>query len=351
MNPEIAPVVISPSNRSTWQRIAPIATLLLLAPIIGELLIGATRLSYLFVLVPEIMVWGCGALMIREAVRRWHGGGTSLLLLGLALSIAEEFIIQQTSLAPLPWPGANPSYARVWGVNWIYFLFMLGYECVWVVLVPVQVTELIFRDRRHEPWLRTRGFIISGLVFILGSYIAWFAWTQRARPVVFHAAKYQPPRVTITLGALAIVTLVLTSYALAKRKSRPAEPKTSRTPPPWLVVLGTLVMGFPWYWLIGLMFVPRHLAPWIPMLAGICWAALSIAVVKWWSAAPRWQDMHRWAIALGALVVCMVAGFPGSSSWPKGDLVFKVAINVIAFVWMVYFGRRIHARTIPPSTQ
>src|SRR5277367_4483922 len=330
MNPEIAPVVISSSTRSTWQRLAPIVTLLLLAPIIGEVLLGATRLSYLFVLVPEIMVWGCGALMIREAVRRWHGGGTSLLLLGLALSIAEEFIIQQTSLAPLPWPGGNPAYARMWGVNWIYFLFMLGYECVWVVLVPVQATELIFRDRRHEPWLRTRGFIISGLVFILGSYIAWYAWTQRARPVVFHAAKYRPPLVNIMLGALAIVTLILSSYVTAKRKkSRPAERKISRTPPPWLVVLGTLVMGFPWFWLIGLMFVPRQLAPWIPMLAGIGWAAMSIAIIKWWSSAPGWQDMHRWAIAFGALVVCMVAGFPGSSSWPKSDLIFKVVIDVI----------------------
>ena len=89
-------------------------------------------------------MWGCGALLCRELVRRWQAGGTSLLLLGLALSIAEEFVIQQTSLAPLPFPGANVSYGRAWGVNWLYFLFMLGYESVWVVLVPVEITELIF---------------------------------------------------------------------------------------------------------------------------------------------------------------------------------------------------------------
>src|SRR6478752_6101226 len=78
----------------------PIWTLLVLAPVIAEVLSGATRLSILFVLVPEIMVWGGGALLARELVRRWRAGTVSLLCLGLALSMAEEFIIQQTSIAP-----------------------------------------------------------------------------------------------------------------------------------------------------------------------------------------------------------------------------------------------------------
>ncbi|HTE49772.1 MAG TPA: hypothetical protein VK698_02780, partial [Kofleriaceae bacterium] len=118
-------------------RLAPVLTLLLLAPIVGEVLSGATRLSYIIVLIPEIMVWGCGALLVREAVRRWRGGWISMLVLGLALAVAEELVIQQTSLAPLPWLGDLPAYGRVWGVNWVYFLFMLGYEATWIVLVPV----------------------------------------------------------------------------------------------------------------------------------------------------------------------------------------------------------------------
>lgn len=140
------------ATQSARLRTAPAITLLLLAPVIAEVLSGATRVSYIIVLVPEIMVWGCGALIIREVVVRWRGGWTSVLLLGLALSIAEEFIIQQTSPAPLPWLGSAPVYGRVWGVNWVYFLFMLGYESVWVVLVPVQVAELIFSERRNDRW-------------------------------------------------------------------------------------------------------------------------------------------------------------------------------------------------------
>ena len=135
------------------RRIGPILTLLILSPMVGEVLSGATRLSYIFVLVPEIMVWGCGALIIREVVRRWKGGWTSMFLLGFCLALAEEFIIQQTSIAPLPWLGDRPAYGRVWGVNWPWFVFMLGYEAIWIVLVPVQITELLFPARRLESWL------------------------------------------------------------------------------------------------------------------------------------------------------------------------------------------------------
>src|SRR5580704_14294446 len=131
---------------------APILTLLLLSPFIAEVLSGSTRTSILFVYIPEVMVWGVGALLCRELVRRWRAGGTSLLLLGLGLSIAEEFIIQQTSLAPLPFPGAHADYGRVGGINLVYLLFMLGFESVWVVVVPVEVTELFFPQRASQPW-------------------------------------------------------------------------------------------------------------------------------------------------------------------------------------------------------
>src|ERR1700729_2932217 len=108
------PTLSSPTSASTplqTQRYAgPIWTLLLLAPFLAEVLSGSTRLSYIFVYIPEVMVWGGGALLCRELARRWRAGGTSLLLLGLALSVAEEFIIQQTSLAPLPFPGSNAGY-------------------------------------------------------------------------------------------------------------------------------------------------------------------------------------------------------------------------------------------------
>jgi hypothetical protein len=336
--------VHQPASVSTSRSWRAALTLVVLAPLIGEVLSGATRISFLFAFVPEMMVWGCGALIIRELVRRWGGGWTSILLLGLGLSIAEEFIIQQTSLAPLPWPATGANYGRLGGVNWIYFLFMLGYESVWVALVPIQITELIFADRRNQRWLGTRGLITSAVIFVLGSFIAWAAWIKRARPIVFHAPNYTPPMTTILAGLLAIALLALAAY---KASSIPLTPVTSRTPPsPWIVAPAALVMGLPWYWLMALIFGSRSSLPfWIPIIMALTWAALVYLIVRYWTSSTQWQDIHRWALAFGATLVCMIAGFSGSSQWPRIDLIGKAILNVLAVIGLLVLAGRLRRRT------
>ena len=64
---EITKSVNNVPERGGWR---PALTLAVLSPLIAEVLSGATKFSVLFALVPEILVWGCGALVIREAVRR-----------------------------------------------------------------------------------------------------------------------------------------------------------------------------------------------------------------------------------------------------------------------------------------
>jgi hypothetical protein len=328
---------------SRWQRVGPIVTLLVLSPVIGEVMSGATRLSYIFVLVPEIMVWGCGTLLIREVVRRWRGGWTSVLLLALGLSIAEEFIIQQTSLAPLPWVGAAPAYGRVWGVNWPYFLFMLGYEAVWIVLVPIQVSELLFPSRRHEPWLRRRGIVAASTVFLAGSFIAWFLWTQRARPLMFHVPVYHPPRPTITTGVFAILALAAAAYSLRQKWRNPLP---GMAPRPWLVVVTALLIGLPWYLLMVLVFAPAPAVPlWLPMVIATGWAAAAFFLLKRWCVTSEWRDMHRWALCFGALLVCMAGGFLGAGSWSLMDIVAKAVLNVLAVVCMAVLAARLAKRT------
>jgi hypothetical protein len=332
-----------PHEKVPHRRIAPAFTLVVLAPMIAEVLSGATRLSFIVALIPEIMVWGCGALLIRETVRRRNLGGSSLLLMGLALSVAEEFIIQQTSLAPLPWLRSAPIYGRAWGVNWLYFLFMLGYESVWVVLVPVQLTELIFREERREPWLRWRGLIVAGLVFILGSFVAWYAWIKRARPMVFHAPAYHPPLHTILIGVLAVVMLIAGALNLGSPQRALKKRSPSSPPAPALVGVGALALGFPWYVVITLVFAPNpklHTLPfWIPMIAGVAWAGMAFFLIRHWSSAAGWRDVHRYALVFGAVLVCMIAGFGGSSAWPRSDIICKTVLDSLAILLLIALGR------------
>ena len=334
--------VSSESGRSS--NAAPVAALLLLSPVIGEVLNGATRLSYIFALIPEVMVWGCGTLIIRELTRRWRGGILTMVLLGLALAIAEEFIIQQTSLAPLPWLTSHVIYGRLWGVNWIYLLSMLGYETVWIVLVPVLVVELIFPERRDEPWLRSRGMLVATGVFVVGSVIAWFLWIKQARPNVFHVPVYQPPALMLLLGLAAIAVLGWAAYAL--RNSHPRPRGDSKAKSPLVVGATAVVFGVPWYILIVLVFIPPIAVPfWIPMAAGVVWAIAAFRVLRDWVFGPGWGPMHGWALAFAALLVNMGCGFLGSEYWLPIDVYAKIVMNVIAVLCMLALARRIGRRS------
>jgi hypothetical protein len=316
----------------------PIWTLVLLAPLIGEVLSGSTRLSFLFAFIPETMVWGCGALLCRELVRRWRAGATSLLLLGLALSVAEEFVIQQTSLAPLPFPGAHALYGRLWGVNWVYFLFMLGYESIWVAVVPVTITELIFPTCHSQPWLRRGGIITTCIVFLVGSYIAWFAWTQRARPSL-HAAIYRPPLIAVASGIAAIVLLGYTAYALRSVGGEMAASNRAVRfwPIPWIAGIAAFVMGCAWFKLIAMLFTPVHSPAWLPMTMGFAGALCTYALFRALSSGG-WGDMERWAASLGAVMACMSIGYLSTVGWKHSDLVFKAILNVLALICLLALG-------------
>jgi hypothetical protein len=343
MQTESIPANTSLQARPPARDRGAIWTLLILAPVISEVLSGSTRLSILFVLIPEIMVWGGGALLCRELVRRWQAGATSLLCLGLALSVAEEFIIQQTSIAPLPFPGVNADYGRYLGVNWLYLLFMLGFESVWVVLIPVQVAELIFPDHREQPWLRNRGLIATCVAFLIGSRIAWYGWTQQARPRL-HAAPYHPPAALILIGLAAIAAFISIAWLL--RGYGHSGLIDSRQPAnPWLIGFKAFIFGAAWFELIGLIFIPHPGVPvWIPLLSGPIWALLAFAIVRYWSAAQRWRDIHRFALSLGAVLGCMAISDVSAAGWTRVDLIGKFVFQFLAVVGFLLLARKVWQR-------
>lgn len=322
----------------------PLVTLILLAPLVGEVLNGATRLSFIVVYLSQIMVWGCGALIVRELAHRWKAGAPGRILLGLALSVIVEVLVLQTSIAPLPWLqlASIPVYDRIWGVNWLWFLFMLGYETVWIALVPILITELRFPELRDHAWASTRGLAIAIAVFLVGCAGLWALWTQNAVVVAFHQPKYWPPRSTLLLGTAGTVALIAAAYA-----TRGASPSAAArpVPPPWAVGAITAALAAPWWVLIVLVFVPR---PWLPVwgaaLAAAIWAILAGVLFARWSASPAWNDRRRWAVAFSALIVCMALGYLGSSLWPAIDLVGKVVLNLAALVLMILLGRSIWRR-------
>src|SRR3954447_23036195 len=143
--------------RGRLNRMAPALLLAFLAPMFTEVLPGATRFSAIFVFPIEMAVWGGGAVLARALVKKLGRGWYALLLLGLALAIAEELLIQQTSTAPLVIRLKGETWARAFDLNYVYFIWALVYESIWAVLLPTLTIELIFPNRRTEPWLSRAG--------------------------------------------------------------------------------------------------------------------------------------------------------------------------------------------------
>ena len=340
MNNSASDTKQSPSARPRFA--AAVWTLLILAPFIGELLSGSTRTSVLFVLVPEIMVWGVGALFCRELARRWRAGVPSLLLLGMALSVAEEFIIQQTSIAPLPFPGAHADYGRLWGINLVYLLFMLGFESLWIVVVPVQITELFFPQKAAQAWLRLRGTIVGCVAFLLGSWIAWYGWTQQARPRL-HAASYHPPAALIGLGFGAIAALVAVAY-LIRNFGAPSN-DGRKAIPAWIAGVTAFVMGAVWFEVVAQCFMPKPAQPfWIVIAAGVAWAVLAFALFFRWSSRQGWNEVHRYSAAIGATLACMAAPYFTIATWPKVDVIGEVIFDIITIAGILVLARKVLAR-------
>jgi hypothetical protein len=326
----------SASRPSVLSRMAPAFTLALLAPLLAEILPGATRFSAIFVFPVEVCVWGIGAVLIREIVRRKGLGWVSLLLLALVLAIAEECLIQQTSLAPLVIQIKGETYARAFGVNYVYLLWALMYESVYVVLLPVLLAELLFPARRDQGWMSRAGIIVSLVLLSLGGLLAWFTWTQIARVQVFHLPAFNPPLIAVLVALAAIALLVFAALGPARRVRLDAP---IRPPSPWLLGLA----GAIWAILVfGLCLLAFGIKPDFPPAAaiggGVALSALVIALLPRFAAHPDWGAVHGYGLLFGTMIGSMAISFVGFIGAAPADLWFKIIADAIAFALFVWLG-------------
>ncbi|HEY4207193.1 MAG TPA: hypothetical protein VGM31_10280 [Puia sp.] len=336
--------------------LAPAITLMLMAPLLTEVLPGATRFSSIFVLPVEMCVWGGGALLIRYALRKYRLGWPSMVLMGLALAIAEECLMQQTSLAPLVIRLKGQTYARAFGVNYVYFLWALIYEPVFVVFLSIHLTELIYPSRRQLPWITRSGMFVVIPLFILGSLLAWFTWTQIARIKVFHQPAYHPSAAAVIGALAAIILLLFTAFkikgatprvpatASPLAASRPqALPRPLTPPSPWL--LG--VLGAIWAVLLyGIVLLGFGIDPDFPPLLAVAGALILLVLIPLlllprYTAHPACSPRHQFGLIAGTIIGSMAAGQLGFIGATGPDLYFKIITNILALMLLVLLGSRI----------
>jgi hypothetical protein len=320
-----------------------------LSPLIAEILPGSTRFSSIFVFPIEMLVWGGGALLIRYIARKMNLDWKSILLMGLALSIAEEFIIQQTSLAPMVVQIKGITYARAFGVNYVYLLWAMIYETVFVVLIPIGLTQIIFRKRSAELWIGKPGVIITSVLFILGSFMAWYSWTRIARPAVFHVPLFNPSIMEVSSAVLLIAGLIFTAIRLKKNHVSFKSPVLA-LPASWILVSSGLLWAVILYIIVILAFgVLPSFPPALAIFIGLILIASASYFLPGWFHNSDWQNKHSYSVIFGVILGSMVAGFVGFIGAAPLDLYFKILSNLIALMFLIWIWFKVRRNATAPE--
>lgn len=308
---------------------SPAWILLFLAPAIGELVSGSAPppeffrpLSFLFL----TLLYGCGAVLIREIIFRWEKGWGSLLLLGAAYGFYEEGIVVRSFFDP-NWMdlGALGEYGRVWGVNWVWVEHLTHYHTLISIAASITLVELFHPHRRQEAWLKKRGWFLNSAG--LGLMI----------PIGYLLNPYQAPLSHLLLTWAGILICAVLACALPRQIF---PPRSIDPPHPWrfwmlgfgglfsyfMIVYGTSEAGAPPF-------------P-ITMILLLILDGLVLWVIQRWSGnGASWDDRHRYALVAGGLTVFVVLS-------PLTEQPLMVPVGIITGALLVIFYLPIRKRSL-----
>jgi hypothetical protein len=311
------------------KKIPPWLTLLILAPVLGELVSGhqpplelCNPISVLLLMLP----YGFGALLCRELVRRWKRGWLSLVLLGIAYAVYEEAIVVRSFFDP-NWMELNilkPYY--VLGVNWTYAEMLVHFHVLVSIGASVILAEMLYPKGREESWLGNRGLTVC----IIGLAL-WF-------PAGWLMTSYVPPRPGYALSWAAIAGLILAARFVPANVPLPV--KKNAPHPFFFLLLGFLNMT--------LFFVAVYVLPeiWSPPLAlpiiglALLDALTLLLLLRWSGNGGAWDDRHRLAWVAGGLGFFIFFGFANDAEKFAG----RSCVSALAIVGFVLFGLWINRR-------
>jgi hypothetical protein len=240
-------------------------------------------LPALIVLAP---MYGGGALLIRETVRRTGRGWPSILVLGMAYAILEEAFTTQSLFNPnylrLNLGLLVPAYIPALGIGAWWTLWMLMVHSIWSISTPIALIEACVPDRARTAWLGRAGMVVAGLVFLFG-VVATTAIGYRQDH--FMASKAQ-----FIGAAVAIVALIALAFMIEPRQRDAAY---NRGTSPWILgaialVLASAAMLVPMNWGWGA----------VAALLGLD-AGMLIAVLVWMRMGAM-TLVHQLALGAGA---------------------------------------------------
>jgi hypothetical protein len=315
-----------------WRRLVPAFGLLLLAPVCAEYLYGyddstgnlAALAGNLFLFAP---LYGGAALIIREVARRAGLGWPTILLLGLAFGIVEAGLIDHSMFNPSYrdidyWDAMfSPTFVPVLGLSVNPALAFTTGHMILSIAVPIAIVETFVPRQRTTPWLGRLGLGTTVVAFGLAAWavLSWHLETEDFVPTAGQLAG----------AAAVVVALVVVAFTLA---GRPLPGSDGPTANPWLV--GAVAFGV--FLLPSLISIASStiMDGWLGLAVNVARLAALALLVGWWSTRAGWGQLHRLALAGGALLSGVATAFTAE---PIGDVdpVAKYGHNVVAVAFVI----------------
>jgi hypothetical protein len=288
--------------------IAAAIGLFFLAPFIAEYLLGDLPITLLVALVLMAPMYGGGALLIRELVRRAGRGWPSIFLLAIAYGILEEAFTTQSLFNP-NYLGRNfhlldPAYIPALGIGAWWTIFVLTLHVAWSICTSIALAEALVPSRSTTPWLGPVGLSIATLLFVIGAVVM----TRMS----YAKDHYLASHMQFISVAILIVVLAVAAFLLPRDEPATAPGSVSN---PWLTGLIALALAS------GILLVQQNWN-WWAALAIFALDAVALILIFLWSKRTAWSPLHKLALAAGAALAY------GWHSFTKPPLVGNVSTTV-----------------------
>jgi len=282
----------------TLRSVGAAACLFFLAPLVAEYLLGDIPLSNMGAMIALAPMYGGGAILIRETVRRTGRGWPTFTLLALAYAVMEEGLVSTTLFDPhyLGLSLLAYGYIPALGTAFPWLIFVLSIHVIWSLGVPIGLTEALFTEPAQKPWLGKVGLAVSGLLLIFGSVAA--ALFQRSKD------SFRDTPLEMIVVIVAILLLIVAAFRLPR-----GGPTQSPTPaPPAIMGIASLILGT----CLLAIYARGSSAGWpwpAVVLAELTIDGLLIALF-WWATRMRvWTALAAWAAATGGMLVYAWHGY------------------------------------------
>jgi hypothetical protein len=321
-------------------RFLPPLVLVVTAFVVAELLPGSAPITQPGLWPFLLLIYGPGALLIRESARRLGRGWASVLLLGAAYGLIEEGLALQSLFNPALYRAADWG-GRFLGLNGVYAEAAITIHAVWSVALPILLTDLAFPAWGDRPYLGRLGLAVTGMWYLFGAALL----ALLARYAI--APGYRAP--PMLLAATALVALALAAVALFGLSPDAAQPaRTTGAPRPWIVALTTFAASVVWHALLALLwriqpaFASRPLVL-VPLLGGMTVVVVMAWLLRQWAAACDWNDRHRLSLVTGALASHSLFGGAILAD-TTADRVGVAMLGTLTIALLALLGTRIRAR-------